>query len=77
MAGTQGLFFKLLVEEYLASLHKILITINSIKQPPYPPYIENLLDALKKILNKPKENTAGYTTKARFKIMDIIEYLPN
>ena len=68
---------KLLVEEYLASLHKILITINSIKQPPYPPYIENLLDTLKKILNKPKENTAGYTTKARFKIMDIIEYLPN
>jgi hypothetical protein len=68
---------KLLVEEYLASLHKILITINSIKQPPYPPYIENLLDVLKKILNKPKENTAGYTTKARFKIMDIIEYLPN
>lgn len=67
----------LLVEEYLASLHKIIITIQTVKQPPYPPYIENLLDALKKILDKPKELTVGYTTKARFKMMDIIESLPS
>jgi hypothetical protein len=67
----------LLVEEYLASLHKIITTINTVKTPPYPPYVENMLDALKKIVDKPKESTAGYTTKARFKIMDIIEYLSN
>ena len=67
----------LLVEEYLASLHKIVGTINITKSAPYPPYIVNMVDALKKIYDKPKESTAGYTLKSRFKILDIIETLPN
>ena len=66
----------LLVEEYLASLHKIILTINIAKSSPYPPYIDNMIDALKKIINKPKETTPGYTVKSRFKIMDIVEALP-
>jgi len=67
----------LLVEEYLASLYKIVCTVNVTKTAPYPPYIENMLDALKKIIEKPKDITTGYTIKARFKIMDIVESLPN
>jgi hypothetical protein len=66
----------LLVEEYLASLHKIICTINIAKSAPYPPYIDNMVDTLKKIIDKPKENTLGFTTKSRFKIMDIVEALP-
>jgi hypothetical protein len=66
----------LLVEEYLASLHKIILTLNIVKSAPYPPYIDNMVDALKKILNKHKENTLGFTVKSRFKIMDIVEALP-
>lgn len=67
----------LLVEEYLASLFKIVSTVNITKTAPYPPYIDNMIDALKKIIEKPKEVTTGYTIKARFKIMDIVESLPN
>lgn len=67
----------LLVEEYLASLYKIVCTVNVTKTAPYPPYIENMLDALKKIIEKPKDVTTGYTIKARFKIMDIVDSLPN
>ena len=67
----------LLVEEYLSSLLKIITTINVVKSAPYPPYIVNMIDSLKKILDKPTVNTAGYTIKSRFKIMDIVEALPN
>jgi hypothetical protein len=67
----------LLVEEYLASLFKIVSTVNITKTAPYPPYIDNMIDALKKIIEKPKDVTTGYTIKARFKIMDIVESLPN
>lgn len=67
----------LLVEEYLTSLHKIISTIHIVKSPPYPPYIDNMVDALKKIVAKPKEETTGYTIKSRFKIMDILDLLPN
>jgi hypothetical protein len=66
----------LLVEEYLASLYKIVSTVNITKNAPYPPYIDNMIDALKKIIEKPKEVTTGYTVKARFKIMDILDSLP-
>ena len=67
----------LLVEEYLSSLLKIITTINVVKSAPYPPYIVNMIDSLKKTLDKPTVNTAGYTIKSRFKIMDIVEALPN
>jgi len=67
----------LLVEEYLVSLHKIISTIQVVKTAPYPPYIDNMVDALKKIISKPKEATTGYNIKARFKIMDILDLLPN
>lgn len=67
----------LLVEEYLASLYKIVSTVNITKTAPYPPYIDNMIDALKKIIEKPKDVTTGYTMKARFKIMDIVDSLPN
>ena len=67
----------LLVEEYLTSLHKIISTIHIVKSSPYPPYIDNMVDALKKIVAKPKEETTGYTIKSRFKIMDILDLLPN
>lgn len=67
----------LLVEEYLSSLFKIVSTVNITKTAPYPPYIDNMIDALKKIIEKPKDVTTGYTIKARFKIMDIVESLPN
>jgi hypothetical protein len=67
----------LLVEEYLTSLHKIISTIHIVKSPPYPPYIDNMVDALKKIIAKPKDETTGYTVKSRFKIMDILDLLPN
>jgi hypothetical protein len=67
----------LLVEEYLTSLHKIISTIHIVKSPPYPPYIDNMVDALKKIVAKPKDETTGYTVKSRFKIMDILDLLPN
>jgi hypothetical protein len=67
----------LLVEEYLVSLHKMISTIKVVKSSPYPPYIDNMIDALKKIISKPKEETIGYNIKARFKIMDILDLLPN
>lgn len=67
----------LLIEEYLSSLLKIISTVSVTKTSPFPPYIENMVDALKKILAKPKDLTTGYTVKSRFKIMDIIESLPN
>jgi len=66
----------LLVEEYLVSLAKIVETVTIAKSAPLPPYLVNMLDALKKLLLKPKETTPGYTTKSRFKIMDIVEAMP-
>lgn len=67
----------LLVEEYLVSLSKIITTINVAKTAPLPPFLVNMLFALKTTLEKPKELTPGYTLKSRFKLMDIIEVLPN
>jgi hypothetical protein len=66
----------LLVEEYLVSLAKIVETVTIAKSAPLPPYLVNMLDALKKLLLKPKETTPGYTIKSRFKIMDIVEAMP-
>lgn len=67
---------KLLVEEYLVSLSKIVQTLDVAKSELIPPYLVNMLDALKKTIEKPKADTAGYTAKSRFKIMDIIDALP-
>ena len=67
----------LLVEEYLVSLSKIVTTIDIAKTAPLPPFLVNMLDTLKKTCEKPKADTPGYTTKSRFKIMDIIDILPN
>lgn len=67
----------LLVEEYLVSLSKIVTTIDIAKSAPLPPFLVNMLDTLKKSTEKPKAETPGYTTKSRFKILDIIEVLPN
>jgi hypothetical protein len=67
----------LLVEEYLVSLSKIVTTIDIAKTAPLPPFLVNMLDTLKKTIDKPKNDTPGYTTKSRFKIMDIIDVLPN
>jgi hypothetical protein len=67
----------LLVEEYIVSLNKIVLTINDAKSAPIPPYLVNLLDKLKTIVGKPKADTPGYTSKARFAIMDIVDALPN
>jgi len=67
----------LLVEEYLVSLSKIITTLEVTKSGPYPPYVVNMLDMLKNMLDKPKIETLGYTVKSRFKIMDIIEAIPN
>lgn len=67
----------LLVEEYLVSLSKIVTTINVAKSAPLPPYLVNMLYALKTTLDKPKDATPGYTIKSRFKLMDIVETLPN
>jgi hypothetical protein len=66
----------LLVEEYLVSISKIISTLNVAKSSPLPPYLVNAQYALKKTLEKPKEDTPGYTMKSRFKLMDIIEALP-
>ena len=67
----------LLVEEYLVSLSKIVTTIDIAKAAPLPPFLVNMLDNLKKTTEKAKADTPGYTTKSRFKIMDIIDALPN
>lgn len=67
----------LLVEEYIVSLNKIVLTINDAKTAPIPPYLVNLLDKLKTTVGKPKADTPGYTSKARFAIMDIVDALPN
>jgi hypothetical protein len=67
----------LLVEEYVVSLTKIVLTINEAKTAPIPPYLVNLIDRLNQILKKPKTETPGYTSKARFSLMDIVEALPN
>ena len=67
----------LLVEEYVCSLTKIVLTINDAKVAPIPPYLVNLIDKLKSIIGKPKADTPGYTSKARFSIMDIIDAVPN
>ena len=67
----------LLVEEYLVSLSKIVTTIDIAKSAPLPPFLVNMLDTLKRTIEKAKADTPGYTTKSRFKIMDIIEVLPN
>jgi hypothetical protein len=67
----------LLVEEYLVSLSKIVTTIDIAKAAPLPPFLVNMLDTLKKTIEKAKTDTPGYTTKSRFKIMDIIDILPN
>jgi len=67
----------LLVEEYVVSLTKIVLTITEAKVAPIPPYLVNLLDKLNTILKKPKAETSGYTSKARFSIMDIVDALPN
>jgi hypothetical protein len=67
----------LLVEEYLVSISKIISTLNVAKSSPLPPYLVNAQYALKKTLEKPKEETPGYTMKSRFKLMDIIEALPS
>ena len=67
----------LLVEEYLASLYRIVTTLNCAKSAPVPPYIVNLVEKLKSIKDKSKEATPGYTVKARFKVMDIIDVIPN
>ena len=67
----------LLVEEYVVSLTKIVLTINDAKTAPIPPYLVNLIDRLNQILKKPKTETPGYTSKARFSLMDIVEALPN
>jgi hypothetical protein len=67
---------KLLVEEYLVSLSKIVQTLDIAKSELIPPYLVNMLDALKKTVAKPKSDTAGYTVKSRFKIMDIVDALP-
>jgi hypothetical protein len=67
----------LLVEEYVCSLTKIVLTINEAKNAPIPPYLVNLIDKLKSIVAKPKSETPGYTSKARFSVMDIIDAVPN
>jgi hypothetical protein len=67
----------LVVEEYLVSLSKIITTLDITKSGPYPPYIVNMLDMLKTTLEKPKTETTGYTAKSRFKIMDIMDAIPN
>jgi len=67
----------LLVEEYIVSLTKIVLTITEAKTAPIPPYLVNLVDKLNSILKKPKTETSGYTNKARFSVMDIVEALPN
>jgi hypothetical protein len=67
----------LLVEEYLVSLSKVVTTIDIAKSAPLPPFLVNMLYSLKTTLDKPKNDTPGYTTKSRFKLMDIIETLPN
>lgn len=67
----------LLVEEYLVSLSKIVNTLEITKDAPYPPYIVNMVDLLKTTMEKPNAETTGYTMKSRFKVMDIIEALPN
>jgi len=67
----------LLVEEYLVSLSKVVTTIDIAKSAPLPPFLVNMLYSLKTTLDKPKTDTPGYTTKSRFKLMDIIETLPN
>jgi hypothetical protein len=67
----------LLVEEYLVSLYKIVTTLNCAKTAPVPPYIVNLVDKLSTIKTKPKADTPGYTIKSRFKVMDIIDAIPN
>jgi hypothetical protein len=58
-------------------LCEIVLTINDAKSAPIPPYLVNLLDKLKTIIGKPKADTPGYTSKARFAIMDIVDALPN
>lgn len=67
----------LLVEEYLVSLFKIIKTIDIAKTAPLPPFLVNAQYALKTVLDKSKSETPGYTVKSRFKLMDIIEALPN
>ena len=67
----------LLVEEYLVSLSRIVSSINVAKSAPLPPYLVNMLYELKTTLDKPKADTPGYTIKSRFKLLDIIENLPN
>jgi hypothetical protein len=67
----------LLVEEYLVSLYKIVTTLNCAKTAPVPPYIVNLVDKLRTIKEKSKVDTPGYTIKSRFKVMDIIDAIPN
>lgn len=67
----------LLVEEYLVSLFKIVSTVNTCKSAPLPPYLVNMIDFLQTTLAKPKTDTPGYTMKSRFKIMDIVDKLPN
>ena len=67
----------LLAEEYLVSLYKIVSTVNMCKSAPLPPYVVNMIDFLQTTLAKPKPDTPGYTIKSRFKIMDIIDKLPN
>jgi len=67
----------LLVEEYVVSLTKIVLTVTEAKTAPIPPYLVNLADKLNTILKKPKTETPGYTNKARFSLMDIVEALPN
>lgn len=67
----------LLVEEYLASLQRIVTTLNCAKSAPVPPYIVNLVDKLRTVKAKSKTETPGYTIKARFKVMDIIDAIPN
>jgi len=67
----------LLVEEYLASLYKIVTTLTCVKTAPVPPYIVNLVEKLKTLKSKSKNDTPGYTVKSRFKVMDIIDAIPN
>ncbi len=67
----------LLVEEYLVSLSKIVTTLEITRSAPYPPYIVNMLDMLKTTMKKPRTETVGYTMKSRFKVMDIIDAMPN
>lgn len=67
----------LLVEEYLVSLLKIISTLDITKSAPYPPYIVNMIELLNRTMKKPPTETTGYTMKSRFKVMDIIDSMPN